>query len=678
MAVMQMRRVNICALHQDRKAILEKLQKNGWMEIDREQKDGDTFRRMDTVGARNQFQKELHQTERALEILGEYAPEEKVSFAGLRGKPVIEEDIYDFGAKKGESLLKVIDELIEKDKEIIDQKAIIQRLENQKEELAPWLSLTVPMSYKGTKKSDFFVGTISAELSERQIEEQLSLKVPECSLYSINVLYSSKDMTYLAVVVLKQESKALEDGLRKIGFSRPSSLINQTPKEYVDSVAPQIKEAEDKIAALTAEISTHKDLWFDLKVYADYCRLRVDKYEVLGTLPQTKNAFAITGYMPAIEAKRVQEFITDKFDAVVEVEEIGEEEDAPVVLKNGWFGSIGESTVTSYAFPGKGEIDPSTIMMVFYVIFFGLMLSDAAYGAILSIATGIALWKFPRMPQGIKSLVQLFFLCGFSTLFWGIMFGGYFGDAFDVIASTYLGIELNGGAVVPAAWFTPLNNPMRLLMFCLLFGLIHMFMGMFIKGYQKLKNKDYKGFVVECLGTVFFVLGLILMLLPTSLFESIAQMEFNFPAATGLIAKAMVIAGAVIIILFSSDAKNPALRVLLGVYEIYNNITGWLSDTLSYSRLLALGLATGVIASVINQMGSMGGKSVVGIIVFVIVFIFGHIFNMAINLLGAYVHTCRLQYVEFFNKFYDGGGRKFSPYFADTKYVDIHEGGQNK
>ena len=118
--------------------------------------------------------------------------------------------------------------------------------------------------------------------------------------------------------------------------------------------------------------------------------------------------------------------------------------------------------------------------------------------------------------------------------------------------------------------------------------------------------------------------------------------------------------------------KKIGLRLALGAYDLYN-ITGWLSDVLSYSRLLALGLATGVIAQVINQMGSMMGKSVLGVIFFIVVFIVGHILNMAINILGAYVHTNRLQFVEYFGKFYEFVGKPCKPFMARTKYVDIQE-----
>ncbi|HIY17930.1 MAG TPA: V-type ATP synthase subunit I, partial [Candidatus Blautia avistercoris] len=165
----------------------------------------------------------------------------------------------------------------------------------------------------------------------------------------------------------------------------------------------------------------------------------------------------------------------------------------------------------------------------------------------------------------------------------------------------------------------------------------------------------------------------ILMLLPSQIFVSMSQMNIVFPAWANTLAKALTIIGALGLLLMSGrDNKNPALRLALGAYDIYN-VTGWLSDVLSYSRLLALGLATGVIASVINKMGSMMGGGIIGAIVFIIVFIIGHIFNMAINLLGAYVHTNRLQFVEFFGKFYEGGGRPFQPFKSKTKYVDIKE-----
>ena len=312
---------------------------------------------------------------------------------------------------------------------------------------------------------------------------------------------------------------------------------------------------------------------------------------------------------------------------------------------------------------------PTGFMASCYVFLFGLMLSDAAYGFIVFLMCFLALKKFPRMEENLRKSLRLFMYCGLSTLFWGVMFGGYFGDAVDIVSRTYFGHTVT----IPALWFVPLNDPMKLLVYSMLFGVIHLFLGLGLKGYMLLKDGKVVDFICDVVLWYLLLLGLILMLLPTELFGSIAQMNIVFPPVLNSLAKGMAIVGALgILVMSARDKKNPLLRLALGAYDLYN-ITGWVSDVLSYSRLLALGLATGVIASVINQMGSMVGNNVFGVIVFILVFCFGHLFNLAINLLGAYVHTCRLQYVEFFGKFYEGGGKAFRPFKQITKYVEIKE-----
>ncbi len=390
---------------------------------------------------------------------------------------------------------------------------------------------------------------------------------------------------------------------------------------------------------------------------------------MLGTLPQSQRTFVISGYTAKKFVPALEKAIGANYDCVMDVEEVGEEEEVPTILQNNSFSRSWEGIVESYGLPKRGEFDPTTIMSFFYVFFFGMMLSDAAYGAILAIACFVLLKKFPRMSPGMYQSIKLFMFCGISTVIWGILFGGYFGNIVDVVSAKFFGTTITPAAL----WFIPLNDPMKLLVYSMLFGVIHLFVGLGIKGYMCIKNRQFMDFFCDVVLWFCLVVGLILMLLPSSLFASIAQTEIVFPDVVNLMAKVLAIFGAVGIVLMSGrGTKNPGIRLALGAYDLYN-ITGWLSDVLSYSRLLALGLATGVIASVINQMGSMVPNNIFGIIAFIVIFIVGHALNLAINLLGAYVHTNRLQFVEFFGKFYEGGGKPFEPFCADTKYVDIKE-----
>lgn len=669
MAILQMQRVSICALKKNRKAILERLQELGAMELNIQLEDDSGYERLDVSGSRVTFEKEAQAADRALEILQEYAPEKSGLLASLEGKPLVEKETFNQASVRQEKYIGLAHEIVSLDKQVAENKANIQKIQNQMESLVSWMGLTVPVSYSGTDKTAVLIGTIAGAPGVEGVLGILAKHAPEVEAVDVEIISADRDYTYLAVVCLRQDAQTVEDALRSGGFARPSQIVNKVPADYQKELQAQLDASTAEVERLMKEIAAHAGNRKELRLVSDYYRTRADKYEILGQLPQTANTFALSGYVPAQKAESIVKEFSEKYDAVVEVEDLKEEEEAPVLLKNNKFSASVEGVLASFGLPAKGEMDPTFFTSLFYVFFFGLMLSDAAYGLIISLVLGIVLVKFPRMGENLKKSIQLFFWCGLSTLFWGVMFGGYFGDVVDVVSQTFFGHQVT----IPALWFVPLNEPMRLLLYSMLFGLIHLFTGLALKGYMCLRDKRYLDFVCDCVLWYVFLLGLIGLLLPTDLFGGIAGRQFVFPEIVNQGAKWFAIIGVVGIILMSGRAnKNVALRLALGLYDVYNT-TGWLSDVLSYSRLLALGLATGVIASVINQMGSMGGKGVFGVIVFILVFIIGHTFNLAINLLGAYVHTCRLQYVEFFGKFYEGGGRPFEPFNLKTKYVDIKE-----
>jgi V/A-type H+-transporting ATPase subunit I len=210
-------------------------------------------------------------------------------------------------------------------------------------------------------------------------------------------------------------------------------------------------------------------------------------------------------------------------------------------------------------------------------------------------------------------------------------------------------------------------------------GIIHLFTGLGMKLFQLLKQKDYKSIIYDVVFWLILLGSSVVLLLSMPMIINLLGVNFVVPGNIANVASILAILAAIGITLTNGrESRNPFKRFLKGLYALYG-ISGYLSDVLSYSRLLALGLATGVIGMVINKMAAMaGGSKFVGPFIFIIIFLVGHTLNLAINALGAYVHTNRLQYVEFFGKFYGGGGREFKPFASKTKYYKIKEKMKNE
>lgn len=664
-----MQRITICALKKNRKAILEKLQSLGVLEVNHILEEDEDFRKMDTTERKQGFEKAASSVDQALDILGQYAPEKKSMFSALEGKKLISAEESVKIQEERWDLLRIARQIYDLDREHAEQQAAVNRLMNSIESVTPWLALDVPLKVSETERTVFFPGLMPGGTTAERVHEILAEAAPDIQGADVHIVSQDQSTVYLGVVCLKEDAGAVEEALRSEGFARPAQVWNETPAFQKEEMEAELQYLRKQIAETEEKICTLAERRAELQIVADYYRVRADKYEVLGELPQSERTFVISGYIPASAADEVAGKLMDKYDCMVDVEDLKDDEEPPVILKNNPFSANMEGIVESYGLPIKGEIDPTTIMSFFYVFFFGMMLSDAAYGVIVAAVCGILVYKFPRMSAGMKKSLKLFLYCGISTFVWGVLFGGYFGNIVDIVSQKFFQTTVT----VPALWFVPLNDPMKLLVYSLLFGVIHLFTGLGIKGYLCLRDRKYMDFFCDVVLWFMLLVGLIMMLLPSDIFASIAQTTIVFPGWLNTLAKALAIIGAVGIILMSGrSSRNPALRIALGAYDLYN-ITGWLSDVLSYSRLLALGLATGVIASVINQMGSMLPSNVIGIIFFIVIFIFGHALNLAINLLGAYVHTNRLQFVEFFGKFYEGGGRPFNPFRENTKYAEIKE-----
>lgn len=670
MAVLQTQKIHICALKKNRKQILEELQRTGRVQIEPGGQEDEIFRHMDTANACGVFEKRAQNAETALKVLETYSPEKKSALSALEGKKMISPGEYEKEVQERDEILKAVGEILTLQKSVGEARSSQVRAGNAIESLAPWMGLDIPMNSGGTKTTAVLIGSVPGRWTLEQLMPALAEARSDLGPYCMEILGADKDQTCLFAAVPRENAPALEDALRVNGFVRPSITCGTIPREYAAELEKQKAEAVQAEQEAVQGIRALADKREKIRFAADYYRMRAEKYKVLGGLLQSGHVFFVDGFVPASEAEGIRKRLEEKYTCHVELQEVPEDEDAPVLLKNNSFAEPTESVVEAFGLPQKGEIDPTSVMAFFYYFLFGLMLSDAGYGILMVIVCAVAVKKFPNMDAGLKKMLRMFFYCGISTVFWGVMFGGYFGDVIPVVASTFFHKEV----VVPAVWFAPLDDPMKLLMFSFLFGIIHLFVGLGAKGYMLVKSRDWMGFFSNVLCWYALLAGLILMLLPSDMFASMAGVTIVFPAWVGALAKWMSIISAVCIVIFSeTGTKNIAARIALGAYDLYG-VSGWLSDVLSYSRLLALGLATGVIGTVINTMGSMLGDSIIGFILFWVIFIVGHLLNMAINLLGAYVHTNRLQFVEFFGKFYEGGGRPFRPFSAaSNKYFKFKE-----
>lgn len=669
MAIVQMQKLSLCARKQNRKAILERLQNLGVMQIDNSFLPEEGLSNMDTRSAIASFEKNADMLDSTLSVLKAHA-NIKTSNGMFSGPDQISESRFNDIVDHQQRIMREAGAVLDNSKAIEDCKGTIVKDQNRIISLSPWMELDIPMDFKGTRSSQVFMGSAQGSFTEQELFEDITKGMEDPAVES-HIISSVNGTTNVAVVCLKKDAAVVEANLRAAGFVRPAGDEKGVPRQTIQELRADVEKQDKAIKTLSEKIASSAYMADEFKIASDYYRTRAEKYRVLATIPQSENMFFLEGWVEASKADAVTKLLETKYDALVEKEEKKDQEMEPTLLQNNKFARNAEGVLESYGLPQHGRADPTFIMSIFYVFFFGMMLSDAGYGLVMSIGCAVLIHKHKDMPEGMSKMLRLFFWCGLSTVFWGVMYGSFFGDAVDVIAKTFFGYT--GDTIVKPLWFEPLSDPMQLLVYCMLFGVIHLFAGLGVKGYELLKGRDYIGFVADILAWYMLITGLILLLLPTDLFASLAGRSFTLPSWMHTFSGILALVGAIIILLFSGrDHKNWAVRIALGAYDLYG-ATSWLSDILSYSRLLALGLATGVIASVINMMASMGGNSIGGAILFVIVFVAGHLLNIGINALGAYVHTNRLQYVEFFGKFYDAGGRKFEPFKSVSQYVQIKE-----
>ena len=673
MAVLKMKQLEIIALQNDAKQIMEFLQRAGVVEIKKHpyineasaEASDDSLIYLHTHNNITYFDKTLHLVNSALAVLDEYAPEKKKITASFSGRSMLTLSEFSKRSHEVEETLRKAREITALSQKIESAGAVISHTRSQLEALLPWENLKIPMQFSGTSHTSAIIGslpalyteeTLLAVINETAISDNPKNEFPPVS---ITVVSSSREITCIVIICHKSDENTVRSTLRRIGLSIPSDPTSHAPAVRIGRFRQKISDAEKEIKEIQLHLAAFTNDREKLEFLSDYFLMRKDKYEALGKLLFSRKTFILEGYIPERDTQSLERVLVSNFDISVNFKDTEEEDDVPVLLQNNPFVSPVEDIVKSYSLPSKSDLDPNAAMAFFYYLFFGMMLSDAGYGVLIVLAT-LSILHFLKPEGSMKVNMQKFFLCGLSTVFWGALFGSWFGNIVYVVSVTFFGQNIS----LKPLWFDPVTNPLKLLILSLILGFIHIMTGLALRFYNMWRHGEKIDalFDVGLWWVVFAGLGLIIgsmVITPTVPLQSIG-LGIAAAGAAGLV------------LTQGRSSKSIPGKILGGVASLYS-ITGYFSDILSYSRLMALGLVTGIIATVINTIGSIAGGGVIGALIFIPIFIFGHAINIGINALGAYVHVNRLQYVEFFSKFYEGGGKAFQPFGINTKNYKFKE-----
>jgi len=638
MAIVKMKKLRVMAMADRREALLRALLRLGCVEIS--EPDGlledpawsallqrGSSRLADTKS-------EINDVNTALDAIRRYAGLKDGLF--IKRHPISEEAFLSAGTAERAQVVS---------REVGEQLQTLTRLQSEENRLVarqasllPWQAMDMPLELSGTEHVLFRPGVVPAGVNVGEL--QVSFGDLAAELLEIS---SDKQQKYCLLVCLRQDEEAVMECLRPFSFSAVSFQgLTGTADANLTSVSQALAENRKAQEDAAAAIAANGEARDALRVYAD--RLAAEAAEETSAqriLTDGTIAF-FEGWAPAASMQKVQALL-EKEECAWEAEDPTPEEysEVPIQLKNNWLTRPLNMVTEMYSLPAYDNVDPNPLMAPFFILFYGVMMADMGYG-LLMILAGILITRTYRPKGTAGNLFNLMTLCGVTTFLMGAVTGGFFGDFLTQLVKLATGRDF----ALPAL-FTPLDDTLMILVGAMCLGFVQIVTGMVISFVQKLKKGQVLDAVFEEVTWWVVFAGIALMVLKVT----------NLVLYAGLV---LVVAGPLI--------TGKGFGKITGIFaSLYNHITGYFGDILSYSRLMALMLAGSVIAQVFNTLGAIPGN----IVVFIIISMAGNALNFALNLLGCYVHDLRLQCLEYFGKFYEDGGKPFRPLAINTKYVDI-------
>ena len=572
----------------------------------------------------------------ALASLDRFAPEKKGMFRKRQGVSRAA-----FFSAESEENARTAAETINKDTRRLGE-IESERTKNEalRATLAPWLTVDAPLGGADGALAVFF-GTAGLNVTDDALK---ALADSLDGLLTWQQASSDRSLRYLLVMCHGSVKERALSALRALGFSTVSFRgMTGTAKENDKALAENLaalekerQEIEQRIAGLGGKREA-------LLEASDRAAIALRREEAKSRLVGTDKVFLLEGWLPADRCAEIEKTLKP-FTCAIETREPTEDEypQVPVQLKNNKLTRPLNMVTEMYSLPAYGTLDPNPLMAPFFILFYGIMMADMGYGLLMMIASVIISKKY--RPKGTSGeLFSLLGLCGISTFIMGALTGGFFGDFLTQLVA----IVSPGTVFALPKLFDPLDDLTMILIGSMALGMVQIVTGMAISLIEKCKRKKFlDAFFEEITWWIVFI--------------GIALLALGKGAAVLYVGCALVLLGPIV--------QGKGWGKLTGVFgSLYNHVTGYFGDILSYTRLMALMLAGSVIAQVFNMLAAMPGN----VIAFIIISMLGNAMNFGLNLLGCYVHDLRLQCLEFFNKFYVDGGRPFRPMTLDTEYVDL-------
>lgn len=651
MAIVKMNKFTLLAFESKKEALLERLQAFSNVEFINLQdenllENNEVLKELtkDSVDSDiARWEEQLSKVKFALQFLNNYVPKQSL-IKSLR------EDRLSLTMKELESKVlssnweEVYDKVKEKEEKLAKLENEKTKLQSNVESLKAYEAFNAPLgTLKELKETSYFIGSIA-----NQYSESLQSDLNDCYL---EIVSKDNNDTYFFALVNNDNAEMIEEALRGYGFTPFKTDEEETPLKLIHDYNERISLIDSDKFIIKEELAGYDEELKIIQLAYEYFNNLVSRKSISGNFLKTESTTLIQGWIPIKENEKLTKIASESLgqEYYLNFEEVKEEEidDVPIQLENNDLNASFEDVTSMYALPKYNDIDPTPFVTPFYLIFFGMMVADAGYGLLMLIGTLCAL-KFFRFEDGTKKMIKFFMYLSFPTIVFGLIYGSFFGDLLPINGL----IDTN-------------TDVMTILAMSVVFGAIQIIFGLFIKAALLIR-------VGKKLEALIDVGSWLLSLF--SIGGVVAASMLNIPVLKTISIAGIIIGFLVIVLTQGRQMESTGGKIGQGLYELYG-ITSYLSDLVSYTRLMAIGLSGGSIAAAINMIMKMvtgDGKSILGMVLFApLIFVIFQTVNFLLSLLSGYVHTLRLTYVEYFSKFYDGGGRAFRPFELKNEYIRL-------